>query len=159
MQIKSTLTQLPDTGDDIAKKHCQQDKALSFNHPHDVSPGVIMVVEDDMLNQVIARKVLTNLGYQVIVANNGQEGMDKLASADIDLILMDMQMPVMDGPEATRRIRAQDCQLPILGFTANTSAEAHQACLDAGMHDVLTKPIQIDALSNALDQFLKSDRT
>ena len=158
MQKKSTATHFSDTSNGITKKPYQHNKEPDFNHPHSVSSAVIMVVEDDALNQEIARKVITNLGYTVIVASNGQEGMDKLASVDIDLILMDMQMPVMDGLETTRCLRREGYQLPILGFTANTSVEGHQACFDAGMHGVLTKPIQIDNLSNALDQFLQIDR-
>ena len=154
MQIKSTVSRLLGTISGPVKNHAQHYTAQGADRPEGVSCASIMVVEDDVLNQVIARKILTSLGYTVIVANNGQEGIDELASAHIDLILMDMQMPIMDGPETTRRLRAQGYSLPILGFTASTSANDHQRCLEAGMQDVLTKPMQVMALTGALSRFL-----
>jgi len=158
MQIKYIVSRLLSASSSLIRKKGQHDKIARFDRPQRMPPTLIMVVEDDPLNQVIARNVLTSLGYTVVLANNGQEGMETLASANIDLILMDMHMPVMDGPDTTRSIRAQGCCLPVLGFTADTSIEAHQVCLDAGMQDVLTKPIQIDILSKTLDKFLSHDR-
>ena len=154
MQIKSTVRQLFGTSGDSAKNCVQHNITQDINCSPSSPIASIMVVEDDVLNQVIASKILTGLGYTVILANNGQDGIEKLASADIDLILMDMQMPVMDGIEATQRLRAQGYRLPILGFTASTSNDDHQRCREAGMQGVLIKPMQLKALTGALAQFL-----
>ncbi|MGY4879375.1 response regulator [Vreelandella aquamarina] len=114
----------------------------------------ILLVEDDVLNQMIASRLLDRLGHQVRIANNGQEALDELETYDFDLILMDMQMPVMDGIEATRRLRSNGNTLPVLAFTANTSADDHRLCLEAGMQDVLIKPVQLESLNRMLEHFL-----
>lgn len=114
----------------------------------------ILLVEDDVLNQMIASKLLNRLGHQVRIANNGQEALDELETYDFDLVLMDMQMPVMDGIEATRRLRSNGNTLPVLAFTANTSADDHRLCLEAGMQDVLIKPVQLESLNRMLEHFL-----
>ena len=114
----------------------------------------ILLVEDDVLNQMIASKLLDRLGHQVRIANNGKEALDELETHDFDLVLMDMQMPVMDGIEATRRLRSTGNTLPVLAFTANTSSDDHRLCLDAGMQDVLIKPVQMETLTRKLERFL-----
>ena len=124
-----------------------------INHMPSVSASILLV-EDDVLNQMIASKLLGRLGHQVRVANNGQEALEELEKNDFDLVLMDMQMPVMDGIEAARRLRETGNTLPVLAFTANTSVDDHHLCLEAGMQGVLIKPVQLHTLARMLEHFL-----
>ncbi|MDP3535235.1 MAG: response regulator [Halomonas sp.] len=118
--------------------------------------GHLLLVEDNPVNQMLARKQLTRMGHTVTVAENGQEALTRMASEAFDLVLMDMQMPVMDGVEATRQLRAKGVTLPILAMTANAMPEDRRRCLDAGMQDVITKPVKSDALCCAIQQHLRA---
>mgnify|MGYP002620748748 CR=1 FL=1 len=104
----------------------------------------ILVVEDQSTNRKLARAMLERLGQRVQVAENGQAALERLASETFDLVLMDMQMPVLDGLATTRRWRARETpssgRLPIVAMTANAMPEDHARCLAAGMDDVLGKP-------------------
>ena len=108
----------------------------------------ILLVEDNDINQMVAREILQDSGLQVEVADNGQVALDRVQAADFDLVFMDMQMPVMDGVTATREIRkvTRLAKLPIVAMTANAMEQDHQLCLAAGMNDALTKPIDPRAL-------------
>jgi CheY-like chemotaxis protein len=108
----------------------------------------ILLVEDEPLNRSVAEAILRPLGARVDLAEDGVEAMERCAVCDYDLILMDMQMPRMDGLEATRRLRAQarTSRVPIVAFTANSVADVGAECLAAGMSDVLPKPIRPDTL-------------
>ncbi|MGM0615453.1 MAG: response regulator [Pseudomonadota bacterium] len=121
--------------------------------------GNILVVEDNPVNQMLARKQLTKLGHFVSVAENGQEALDILACQRFDLVLMDMQMPVMDGTEATRQLRARGETLPILAMTANAMPEDAQRCLDSGMQAVITKPVKVAELRNTINHYLTVARS
>jgi two-component system, sensor histidine kinase and response regulator len=116
----------------------------------------VLLVEDNEINQQVASELLRDHGLQVDIAGNGQLALDRLAAADYDLVLMDMQMPVMDGLTATRRIRSlpQWAELPIVAMTANAMAEDRQRCLDAGMNDFVAKPIEPERLLKVLQQWL-----
>jgi len=113
-----------------------------------------LVVEDNLINQEIAEAVLTDLGAKVTLVNNGEEGVRAFESADYDLILMDVRMPVMDGLEATRRIRASakhDARsVPVVAMTANAMQEDRQASQEAGMDDHVAKPIDMNELRRVL---------
>jgi signal transduction histidine kinase len=115
----------------------------------------ILVVEDHKINQMVAKGMLTKLGYHVTLAENGFEALDIVRREDFSLVLMDIQMPGMSGVEATQKIRAEfpDRALPILALTANAMKGDEQTYLEAGMDACLTKPIQIDTLSAALREW------
>ncbi len=116
----------------------------------------VLLVEDNELNQQVARELLQEAGVQVDVAANGQEGVDLACSRPYDLVLMDMQMPVMDGLEATRQLRADPrlADLPIVAMTANALDADRQRCLEAGMNDHLAKPIAPARLWEALQRWI-----
>lgn len=117
----------------------------------------ILLVEDNETNQLVAKDILERMGMVVTIANNGQEALSKLQEADFDAVLMDLQMPVMDGFEATRLIR-QDGRwnrLPIIAMTAAVMADDRAACTDAGMNDHVSKPILPQALAHTLLRWIK----
>jgi two-component system sensor histidine kinase/response regulator len=103
----------------------------------------ILLTEDNEINQQIAVELLEGAGALVQVANNGREAVEKLSQAVYDLVLMDLQMPVMDGFQATAKIRSDPrfAKLPIIAMTAHATVEERQKCLDAGMDDHISKPI------------------
>ena len=110
----------------------------------------VLVVEDNPVNQLVVKGLLKKYGYEVVSASNGAEALDKLDSNTVDLILMDCQMPIMDGFEATRRIRNSDMtfrNIPIIAVTANAMSEDRHLCIQAGMNDYLCKPIDAQILN------------
>jgi two-component system sensor histidine kinase/response regulator len=119
--------------------------------------GKVLLVEDNAINQRVARRFLERLGCEVYVAGDGQQALDAYRKERFDFILMDMQMPVMDGLEATRRIRQlenKERHTPIVALTANAMMGTLERCLEAGMDDYLTKPLDISRLEDVLDRFL-----
>ncbi|MCK5662335.1 MAG: response regulator, partial [Thiotrichaceae bacterium] len=112
----------------------------------------IFLVEDNPINQQIARELLQQAGIKVTIANNGQECLDNLEENTFDCILMDIQMPVLDGLETTRKIRqmAKYNDLPIIAMTANAMKTDIDNCHDAGMNDHISKPINISNLFDTL---------
>ena len=116
----------------------------------------VLLVEDNAVNQMVAKGMLTHLGYQVSCADNGQAALDWLQRAPFDLVLMDCNMPVMDGYEASRSIRENpDWQaLPIIALTANALQDDRQRCEQAGMNDYLAKPFKREDLQALLDKWL-----
>ncbi|HEU0121781.1 MAG TPA: response regulator, partial [Bryobacteraceae bacterium] len=122
----------------------------------------ILVVEDNRTNQQVVRLLLERLGCEVTVAGDGQQALQLCRLHSFDLIFMDMQMPVMDGLEATRnllQLAAPTCQAPIIALTANAMEEDRQRCLDAGMSDYVAKPVVRDELIAILRRYLpRGDR-
>jgi two-component system, sensor histidine kinase and response regulator len=122
--------------------------------PHDNTNLRILLVEDNVTNQRLATKILQKLGYEVEVADNGLVGVERVASSCYDAIFMDLQMPHMDGLEATRRIRELDTErgrhTPIIALTANVAQTDRDSCFAAGMDDYVPKPIRTEALRAAL---------
>jgi two-component system sensor histidine kinase/response regulator len=116
----------------------------------------VLLVEDNELNQQVALELLGGVGVQTVVAVNGEEGVRCVKHFPFDLVLMDLQMPVMDGLEATRRIRALPAfhTLPILAMTANAMAGDRERSIAAGMNDHITKPIDPDELFDVLLRWL-----
>jgi two-component system, sensor histidine kinase and response regulator len=117
----------------------------------------ILLAEDNPVNQKVASRLLEKLGHTVEIADNGQLAVDAFKSGHFDLILMDCQMPVLDGYEATRAIRAHETasqHVPIVALTAHAMKGNDEQCRAAGMDDFLSKPIDRDDLSRCLDQWL-----
>ncbi len=118
----------------------------------------ILLVEDNDINQEIASELLAQVGVEVTVASNGQEAVEKAEKQEFDLILMDIQMPVMDGLEATRRIRAMPHvrkDLPIIAMTAHALVDDKEKSLEAGMDEHITKPIDPPRLFSTLGRWIK----
>ncbi|MDC6170850.1 response regulator, partial [Paucibacter sp. XJ19-41] len=108
----------------------------------------VLLVDDNDLNREMAAELLEGQGLIVVLAEDGQQALDRLDQARFDIVLMDMQMPVLDGLEATRRIRARPewAGLPVLAMTANAMRSDRERCLAAGMNDHIAKPIEPDEL-------------
>lgn len=116
----------------------------------------ILLIEDNPANQIIIRHLLEMVGCSVDCADNGQQAMQKIVAAQYDLIVMDVQMPVMNGYETARRIRSElkFRQLPVIAMTANATPEDRKRCLDAGMDDFIAKPIYQDQMYLILAKWL-----
>jgi len=116
----------------------------------------ILQVEDDVTNRNVAEIALMRAGHQVTNVDNGKQALDALENEEFDIILMDRHMPIMDGIEATHRIRAMDgalASIPIVGITAGATQEELDACLKAGMNVCLTKPVNPRILVEAINRF------
>ena len=110
----------------------------------------ILLVEDNAVNRKVASLMLRSMGHTVELAENGQVALDRLEEPGIDLVFMDCQMPILDGMEATRRLRERGNRVPIVAMTANALDGDREACLAVGMDDYLSKPITPDALEDVL---------
>ncbi len=119
----------------------------------------VLLVDDNEINREIAFELLEGAGLEVDTAANGQEVLDKLAPGRYELVVMDVQMPVMDGLEASRRIRLQPeyANLPVVAMTANAFEEDRRQCRDAGMNDYLAKPVSPGSLYTMLARWLPID--
>jgi CheY-like chemotaxis protein len=121
-------------------------------------PLRILLAEDNVVNQKLALRLLSQMGYAADVVGNGQLAIEAVERQTYDLVLMDVQMPEMDGLEASRRITAKykaDERPRIVAMTANAMQGDREACLAAGMDDYVTKPIRVEALVAALMQVHK----
>jgi CheY-like chemotaxis protein len=118
-------------------------------------PLRILLAEDNLVNQKVAVRLLAKMGYRARVAANGLEVLDALRQQDFDLVFMDVQMPEMDGLDATRQIRRgwpADRAPRIVAMTAGAFEADQQRCLDAGMDDYVSKPIRVGQLRAALER-------
>jgi signal transduction histidine kinase/ActR/RegA family two-component response regulator len=122
----------------------------------DLRPAKILLVEDNPVNQLVAKGMLSKLGCEVIISSHGGEALEQLERHTFDLVLMDCNMPVMDGYEASRQIRRSGRwpHLPIIALTANAMPEERERCRAAGMSDYLAKPFRRAELINLLDQWV-----
>jgi CheY-like chemotaxis protein len=119
----------------------------------------ILLAEDNVVGQYVALGILKKLGFHADAVSNGAEALRQLECAEYDLVLMDVQMPVIDGIEATRQIRqvrsvVRDRDVPIIAMTAHAMETDRQLCLDAGMNDYLSKPVSLDAVAGMLLRWL-----
>ena len=135
-----------------AKRKEQEAEAL-----RSIQGAQILLVEDNEINQEVAQELLERSGLQVIIATNGEEAVRAVKEKDFEAVLMDVQMPVMDGYKATREIRKDERHkdLPIIAMTAHAMTGDREGCLAAGMNDYVSKPIDPEKLFSALIRWIK----
>ncbi len=119
----------------------------------------ILLVEDNVINQRVAKRMVEKMGFKVEIANNGQEALDMLENRRYDLILLDVQMPVLDGLRTAQKIRIREMNkeehIPIIAMTAHAQKEDRDRCLEAGMDDYLSKPINMKILEEKIQRYLR----
>ncbi|MBN2714334.1 MAG: response regulator [Deltaproteobacteria bacterium] len=135
-------------------------KATAPNGDLNTGPGHILVVDDNETNRLVTTEMLNLIGHSYECAVNGQDALDKLSTTEFDLVLMDVQMPGMDGIEATRRIRDNTAgrlpaNIPIIAMTAHAMKGDREKLMNMGMTDYLSKPVQIDSLKTVLSANFK----
>ncbi|MFT7495433.1 MAG: two-component system sensor histidine kinase/response regulator, partial [Urechidicola sp.] len=132
--------------------------SIQSQSPHliQIEGAKILLVEDKEINRLLMQEVLANMQVEVTVAVNGAEAFNEAKKKKFDCILMDCQMPVMDGYQATRKIRQIDSyrQVPIIALTADAQDGSQEKCLNAGMNGHITKPIELDNLYSTLSQWI-----
>ncbi|MCW9046673.1 MAG: response regulator [Gammaproteobacteria bacterium] len=157
--LYKTLTRvlgLSEDNDDIfLTRHSVLDDETKNNPEATQLKGKVLLVEDIIINQKVALGLMGGFDLQIDVANNGNEALNKFTNNSYDLILMDCQMPVMDGFEATRIIRKTDQQIPIIAVTANALSTDREKCEQAGMSDYLAKPFNRQQLIDILSRWLE----
>jgi CheY-like chemotaxis protein len=127
--------------------------ALAPDAPADNAPGRrILVADDNAINRKLVKKMLDGLGYSATLVVNGRECVEAVQAGDYEAILMDIQMPEMDGLAASRAIRELGSTIPIIALTADAMPDDRARCLAAGMNDYLQKPVRPDALEAALER-------
>jgi signal transduction histidine kinase/DNA-binding response OmpR family regulator len=146
--LRQTLLNLNSAEKEMVKK----DEATRLKKESKTDSLRILMAEDNPVNQKVALSMLKHLGYGADVANNGLEVLRALQERSYDVVLMDVQMPEMDGLEATRQIRSRKLDTKILAMTAHAMEGDREECLNAGMNDYLSKPIRLDELKKALDR-------
>jgi CheY-like chemotaxis protein len=153
-QLQDVLAQV--LGQDTNRSSAiAKSKSSNYDRYQAAFPLRILLAEDNLVNQKVAIHMLKRIGYQADVVMNGLEAIERLHHHPYDVILMDLQMPKMDGMEATRRILTEfpEHRCPtIIAMTANALEGDRQECLAAGMHDYVTKPVKIEKLAYALSQ-------
>ncbi len=157
-----TLSRTLGTGGDEVVPAAEKKLVTQYSVREEIKQSIrILLVEDNLVNQKLASMILTKAGYSVEVAGNGKIAVDMFSAHpdSFDTILMDVQMPEMDGYEATRQIRKLGfTDIPILAMTANAMKGDRELCLEAGMNDYITKPIKRDIVFDMLDRWLCSSR-
>ncbi|NQZ77324.1 MAG: response regulator [Ekhidna sp.] len=129
---------------------------LEEEHSNIIAGKKILLVEDNQMNIMVAKKFLKKWELKVEVANNGQEGVEMVKDNEYDLVLMDLQMPVMDGYKATRKIREFNEEIPIVALTASALLKVRQDVIAAGMNDYITKPFNPDDLRKKIASYIKN---
>lgn len=153
--LVDTIAEMFVQHDDTAPRSIQQ-RGLQLNIPSNLAGRRILLVEDNPFNRDLAIELLTDLGMVVDIAENGRIGVERIYAETFDLVLMDIQMPEMDGLTATRMIRTEERfdDLPILAMTAHAMSGDREKSLDAGMNDHITKPIDPEKLTQTLTHWL-----
>lgn len=154
-EVVLTTAQAPQRPNDTERLPVALDAAAELALHH--GQARLLLAEDNLINREVALALLQGLGLQVDIAEDGQQALDKVRTHPYDLLLMDMQMPVLDGLAATRAIRnlPERPHMPILAMTANAFAEDRAACLDAGMDDFVSKPVDPDVLYATVLKWLR----
>jgi len=137
--------------DDFANEPDRQPKAFA---EQDKFIGRVLVAEDSLTNQKLISLLLEKLGLQVTIASDGKEAVDKALGGQFDLIFMDIQMPNMNGYEATEALRSQSLTVPIIALTAHAMKGDDEKCFSAGCNDYLVKPIDRKKLLEVLRKYL-----
>lgn len=154
-QVKQTLLYLNDA---FAPSAQDEQHAVSTTEAGQAPPhrGRILVVDDQIINRLVAKQMLEHQGFEVESADSGSKALQLLEQSLVDLVLMDLHMPEMDGIETTIQIRNRYTldELPIVALTADVTEEQHIRCLSSGMNDILTKPIQPELLLSVLSRWL-----
>ena len=119
----------------------------------------ILLVEDNLINQKLAKKILIKMGHSVCTVSNGKEAIKECENRAFDLIFMDIQMPVMNGIDATRQLRALGHRLPIVALTANAFDTDRENCFKAGMDEFIAKPVRQEEIRDVLKKVMKENRT
>ncbi len=147
------------TGNDYIDSTCEEKLDHNIeNHKQQISGAYVLLAEDNYINQQVAQEFLSNAGVIVDIVNNGKEATVAAQNYKYDAILMDCQMPEMDGYEATRYIRANISKdTPIIAMTANAMTGDKEKCLDVGMNDYIPKPISDNNLYTVLSKWVQSD--
>jgi two-component system, cell cycle response regulator DivK len=116
----------------------------------------VLLVEDNEMNRDMLSRRLTRRGFQVVFAMDGQQGIDLARSERPDIIIMDMSLPVIDGWEATRRLKADDTtrSVPVIGLTAHAMSGDREKAIEAGCDDYDTKPVELDRLIGKIERLL-----
>lgn len=125
----------------------------------DGAPWIALLADDNPVNREVGVGMLELLGLQVHTADDGYEALHMAQACRYDLVLMDLEMPGLDGLAATRRLRALPHlqQLPVIALTANCGPDCRRDCMDAGMNDFLSKPVDMRVLADALSRWLPRD--
>jgi len=123
--------------------------------PGDTLEGTVLLAEDNRTNQLLLSMMLRHMGAEILLAENGRVAVDRAQDSNVDLILMDMQMPEMDGMEAVRRLREKGYNRPIVALTANAMVEDRKRCLEAGCDNFLSKPVDKDLFFEVVSSYLK----
>jgi PAS domain S-box-containing protein len=135
-------------------KNGPEPKTIASTAPEKLQGRHILLVEDNKINQMVALEMLQYMGLQVAIANNGEEALELVMKEHFDAVLMDIQMPGMDGYQTTAQIRAyahmNAAQLPIIAMTANAMESDRQKALEAGMNDYVSKPVDVTKLASVL---------
>ncbi len=137
--------------------------SMEYAHTESIAPAMnllykgkkVLIVEDNPLNQKLACAVLTGKGFEADVAENGQIALDKLINNSFDIILMDIQMPVLDGYDAAKKIRKElKLTTPIIAMTANALSGEREKCIASGMNDYITKPFKTESLLGLISKYI-----
>jgi signal transduction histidine kinase/CheY-like chemotaxis protein len=118
----------------------------------------VLLVDDSEINRLLIQRILSKQGMLVTMAVNGQEAVEMALAKNYDMILMDVQMPIMDGRAATQSLRAQGYRLPIIALTAHAMKEDRDKCIEAGCNDYLTKPVQFEMLFTTMAKYLSPEK-
>ena len=161
-------TCLLNAADEIRDQHRNQNERrgnLAVNLPEDIKTTAldILLVEDNPINQRLATMALSKKGHRISVAQHGEEALSMLNHAQFDIVLMDIQMPVMDGIQATQLLRQREAEsgsgpMPIIAMTANAMVGDREECIAAGMNGYVSKPIQFPVLEAEMQRVLAALR-
>jgi CheY-like chemotaxis protein len=164
MEVKpqTTAEKLPKKTDQTSVHHMQTPCNNSVSEEEQFSlkattQGNILLAEDHYTNQRLIQLLLEQEGYTLYTVDNGKDALKMLEKRQFDLILMDCQMPEMDGYEATRELRRRNCNLPIIALTAHVGDEDIRRCEDSGMDDYLRKPFKSHQLGTIVRKHMPRD--